>query len=116
MTSTKKNNKINFSKFVRSFNKWFNSATTLTKESFRKACNARKLTVTKIMQARLPRKNGIVAVERVCPSDARKFDCLIVHLVRDPRALLASLPQRGLYMGKPVRNLSTHKPLSAEGI
>ena len=40
----------------------------------------------------------------------------MVHLVRDPRALLASLPQRGLYMGKPVRNLSTHKPLSAEGI
>ena len=68
------------------------------------------------MQGRLPRKNGIVAVERVCRSDARKFDCLMVYLVRDPRALLASLTQRGFFMWKLVRNLSTHKPLSAEGI
>ena len=108
--------KLVFPKWVRSFNTWFNSSTPLTKESLRKACNARKLTVTKIMQTRLPRKIGIGEVERVCRSDPSKFDCLIVHLVRDPRAVLASLTQRGFFMGKPVRNLLTQKPLSAEGL
>ena len=105
-----------FPKWVRSFNTWFNSATPLTKESLRKACNSRKLTVTKIMQTRLPGKIGIGEVERVCRSDPSKFDCLIVHLVRDPRAVLASLTQRGFFMGKPVRNLLNQTPLSAEGI
>ena len=105
-----------FPKWVRSFNTWFNSSTPLTKESLRKSCNSRKLTVTKIMQTRLPRKIGIGEVERVCRSDPSKFDCLIVHLVRDPRAVLASLTQRGFFMVKPVKNLLTQKPLSAEGI
>ena len=105
-----------FPKWVRSFNTWFNPSTPLTKEALRKSCNARKITVTKIMQTRLPRKIGIREVERVCRSDPSKFDCLIVHLVRDPRAVLASLTQRNFFMGEPARNLLTQTPLSAEGI
>jgi len=108
--------KLVFPTWVRSYNTWFSSSTPLTKESLRKACNARKITVTKIMQTRLPRDIGIREVERVCRSDPSKFDCLIVHLVRDPRAVLASLTQRCFFMGEPARSLFTQKPLSAEGI
>ena len=108
--------KLVFPRWVRSFNNWFNSSTPFTKESLRTACNARKMTVTKIMQTRLPREIGIGEVERVCRSDPSKFDCLIVHLVRDPRAVLASLTRRCFFMGEHVRRLLTQKPLSTEGV
>ena len=107
--------KLVFPTWARSFNTWFDSSTPLTKESLRKTCNARKITVTKIMQTRLPREIGIREVERVCRSDPGKFDCLIVHLVRDPRAVLASLTERCFFMAEPARSLFTQKPLSAEG-
>ena len=108
--------KLVFPTWVRSFNTWYDKSTPLTKESLRKACNARKITVTKIMQTRLPRETGIREVERVCRSDPTKFDCLIVHLVRDPRAVLASLTQRRFFMGQPARSLLSQKPLSTKGI
>ena len=108
--------KLVFPTWARSFNTWYNKSIPLTKESLRKACNARKITVTKIMQTRLPREIGIREVERVCRSDPSNFDCLIVHLVRDPRAVLDSLIQRYFFMGEPARSLFTQKPLSAEGI
>ena len=94
-----------FPRWVRSHNQWYKKSTPLTKESLRKACKARKLTVTKIMQTRLPREIGIREVERVCRSDPSKFDCLIVHLVRDPRAVLSSLIKRH-FIGKTARSLS----------
>ena len=97
--------KLVFPTWARSFNTWYNKSIPLTKESLRKACNARKITVTKIMQTRLPREIGIREVERVCRSDPSKFDCLIVHLVRDPRAVLSSLIKRHL-IGRPARSLS----------
>ena len=105
-----------FPKWVRQFNTWYNRSIPLTKESLRKACNARRITVTKIMQSRLPREIGIREVERVCRSDPSKFDCLIVHLVRDPRAVLSSLMKRAFFMGEHVKRLVTQKPLSAKGI
>ena len=108
--------KLVFPTWVRSFNTWYDKSTPLTKESLRKACNARKITVTKIMQTRLPREIGIREVERVCRSDPSKFDCLIVHLVRDPRAVLASLTLRRFFMGEPARSLLSQKPLSTKGI
>ena len=94
-----------FPRWVRHHSQWYKKSTPLTKESLRKACNARKITVTKIMQTRLPREIGIREVERVCRSDPGKFDCLIVHLVRDPRAVLSSLIKRH-FIGKPARSLS----------
>ena len=97
--------KLVFPRWVRAVNTWYNKSIPLTKESLRKACNARKITVTKIMQTRLPREIGIREVERVCRSDPSKFDCLIVHLVRDPRAVLSSLIKRHL-IGRPARSLS----------
>ena len=111
--------KLVFPRWIRPFNNWFNPSAPLTKESLRKACNARKITVTKIMQTRLPREIGIGEVERVCRSDPSKFDCLIVHLVRDPRAVFSSLLRRGFFMTERPEHekiLLTQKPLSAEGM
>ena len=97
--------KLVFPKGVRYYSQWYKESTPFTKESLRQACNARKITVTKIMQTRLPRETGIREVERVCRSDPSKFDCLIVHLVRDPRAVLSSLIKRH-FIGKPARSLT----------
>ena len=105
-----------FPKWVRNYNTWYNKSTLFTKESLGKLCNARKISVTKIMQSRLPREIGIREVERVCRSDPSKFDCLIVHLVRDPRAVLSSLMKRTFFMGGREKRLLTQKPLSVEGI
>ena len=55
-----------FPDWARPFNAWDNSSAPLTKESLRKACDARKITVTKIMQTRLPREGGIRELERLC--------------------------------------------------
>ena len=92
-----------FPEWVRHLDQWYKKSTPLTKESLRKACNARKITVTKIMQTRLPREIGVREVERVCRSDPSKFACLIVHLVRDPRAVLSSLIKRH-FIGKRRRS------------
>ena len=105
-----------FPKWVRTYNTWYNKSTPLTKESLRKACNERKITVTKIMQTRIPRETGIREVERVCRSDPSMFDCLVVHLVRDPRAVLSSLMSRGFFMGNPTKKRLSEKPLAAEAI
>ena len=70
------------------------------------------------MQTRLPREIGIREVERVCRSDPSKFDCLIVHLVRDPRtrAVLSSLIRRGFFFKNAAREMFTEKPLSTKAI
>ena len=106
--------KLVFPQWERPFNSWYNKSIPFTKESLRKACNARKITVTKIMQTRLPREIGIQEVERVCRSDPSKFNCLIVHLVRDPRAVLSSLMRRGFFCA--AKKMFTEKPLSAKAI
>ena len=90
-----------FPDWARPFNAWDNSSARLTKESLRKACNARKITVTKIMQTRLPREGGIRELEQVCRSDPSTFDCFIVHQVRDPRAVLSSLISKHFYSLEP---------------
>ena len=108
--------KLAFPKWVRPFNTWYDTSISFTKEPLRKVCNERKISATKIMQSRLPREIGIREVERVCRSDPGKFDCLIVHLVRDPRAVLSSLLRRAFFMGGHEKSLLTQKPLSAEGI
>ena len=105
-----------FPRWVRSFNTWYNSSTPLTKDSLRQVCYARKITVIKIMQTRLPRDVGIRELERVCRSDPSTFDCLIVHLVRDPRAVLSSLIQRRFFINGLTKRLLTQKPMSPEGI
>ena len=104
-----------FPKLTRELNAW-HSSTPLNKESLKKACKARKITVTKIMQTRLPREGGIHELEQVCRSDPSKFDCFIIHLVRDPRAVLSSLISRRFFMEGPVANLFTQRPMSPEGI
>lgn len=104
-----------FPKLTRQLNTWY-SSTPLNKESLKKACKARKITVTKIMQTRLPREGGIHELEQVCRSDPSKFDCFIIHLVRDPRAVLSSLISRRFFLEGPVANLFTQTPLSPEGI
>ena len=96
------------------FSSWYNKSIPLTKESMRKICNERKITVAKIMQTRIPRETGIREVERVCRSDPSKFDCLIVHLVRDPRAVLSSLMGRGFFLNRSTRKMFSEEPLSAE--
>ena len=105
-----------FPDWARPFHAWYNRSTPLTKESLKKACKARKITVTKIMQTRLPREGGIHELEQVCNSDPRKFVCFIIHLVRDPRAVLSSLIPRRFFMEGPVANLFTQTPMSPEGI
>ena len=102
-------------RWLRSHNSWYDSSRPLTKDSLRQVCYARKITVTKIMQTRLPRDVGIRELERVCRSDPSTFDCLIVHLVRDPRAVLSSLIRRDFFGGPAIR-LLIQKPMSPEGI
>ena len=86
----------------------------LTNEVVREACTAKKLTVTKIMQTRLPRQIGIQELERFCSSDLNQFDCLIIHLVRDPRAVLSSLLRRKFFIKDSRRELFDSKDLTAE--
>ena len=86
----------------------------LTNEVVREACTAKKLTVTKIMQTRLPRQIGIQELERFCSSDPNQFDCLIIHLVRDPRAVLSSLLRRKFFIKDSRRQLFDSGDLTAE--
>ena len=96
--------------WARPFNAWDNRSTPLTKETLRKACNARKITGTKIMQTRLPREGGIHELEQVSRSDPSTFDCFIVHQVRDPRAVLSSLISKRFYSLEPAADLFTQTP------
>ena len=105
-----------FPKWVRPFNTWYKKSMSFTKDSLRNVCNARKISATKIMQSRLPREIGIRELERVCRSDPSKFDCLIVHLVRDPRAVLSSLMSRGFFMNSSTKQMLSKKPLPTEAI
>jgi len=70
---------------------WRGTDTTFTNESVREACKSRRITVAKIMQTRLPGDIGIRELQQVCTSEPNNFKCLIVHLVRDPRAVISSL-------------------------
>jgi len=86
----------------------------LTNEVVREACTTRKITVAKIMQTRLPRKIGIQELERFCSSDPNQFECLIIHLVRDPRAVLSSLLRRKFFIKDSRRYLFDSDKLSAQ--
>lgn len=87
----------------------------LTNAVVRDACTAKKLTVAKIMQTRLPRQIGIQELERFCSSDPNQFDCLIIHLVRDPRAVLSSLLRRKFFIKDSRKHdLFDSKKLTAE--
>ena len=105
--------------FVRSSKRltyWRYSSPEFTKETARNACKAKKLTVAKVMQTRLPRNIGIQELQRVCSADPARFDCLIIHLVRDPRAMVSSLLGRKFFItGGPKRKLLTSRPLTTEG-
>ena len=104
--------------FVRSSKRltyWRYSSPEFTKETARNACKAKKLTVAKVMQTRLPRKIGIQELQRVCTADPAKFDCFIIHLVRDPRAMVSSLLRRKFFTKGPERTLFTSSPLTTEG-
>lgn len=84
---------------------WRLSIPDLTNETVRDACLARRITVAKIMQTRLPRDIGLQELERFCSSDPERFDCLIIHLVRDPRAVLSSLLRRKFFFTDSKRKL-----------
>ena len=104
--------------FVRRLKKltyWRYSSPEFTKEAVSNACRAKKLTVAKVMQTRLPREIGIQELQRVCSADPAKFDCLIIHLVRDPRAMVSSLLGRDFFITGPNRNLLKATPLTREG-
>ncbi|XP_078384729.1 carbohydrate sulfotransferase 4-like [Oculina patagonica] len=83
---------------------WRMSTPELTNEGVRDACLAKRITVAKIMQTRLPR-DGLQELERFCSSDPEWFDCLIIHLVRDPRAVLSSLLRRKFFFKDSKRQL-----------
>ena len=95
---------------------WRFSSPEFTKETVSNACKAKKLTVAKVMQTRLPRNIGIQELQRVCSADQARFDCLIIHLVRDPRAVVSSLLGRKFFiMGGPKKKLLSSSPLTTEG-
>ena len=105
-----------FVRRIKRFTYWRFSSPEFTKKAVSNACKAKKLTVAKVMQTRLPRNIGIQELQRVCSADPARFDCLIIHLVRDPRAVVSSLLGRKFFiMGGPERNLLTSSPLTAEG-
>jgi len=98
------------------FQAWRSTDTKFTKESIREVCNSRKITVAKIMQTRLPGEIGIRELQRVCSSEPHKYECLIIHFVRDPRAVILSLITRGFHMPfGPMRKLITTKNTPRDG-
>ena len=94
---------------------WRYLSPEFTKEAVSNACKAKTLTVAKVMQTRLPRDIGIQELQRVCNENPAKFDCLIIHLVRDPRAMVSSLLDRKFFTKGPERKLFTSRPLTTEG-
>ena len=91
--------------------------TNYTKESLRTICLSRRITVAKIMQTRfVPGETGIRELQRICSSEPKQFKCLIIHLVRDPRACISSLILNKFYMPKgPSSKLITLENTSLEG-
>ena len=75
-----------------------------TNETVRKTCLTKHITAAKIMQTRLPREIGIQELQNFCGSSGMKFNCLFIHLVRDPRAMLSSLLRRKFFI-RDSRNL-----------
>ena len=76
---------------------WQSKETQFTKNSLRNICSSRRITVLKIMQNRLPGKPGIRELQKVCSSGPNQFQCFIIHLIRDPRAVLSSLIRRKFF-------------------
>ncbi|XP_022802263.1 carbohydrate sulfotransferase 4-like [Stylophora pistillata] len=76
----------------------------ITNETVKKICLAKEITVAKIMQTRLPGKIGIQELQNFCNSNGMQFNCLFIHLVRDPRAMLSSLLRRKFFI-QDSRNL-----------
>ena len=100
----------------KNFLAWRSTDTPFTKETVREACKSRKITVTKIMQTRLPGEIGIRELQWVCSSEPNNFECMIIHLVRDPRAVISSLINNKFYMPHgPRRELITTKNTTLEG-
>ena len=105
-----------FVRRIKRFTYWRYSSPEFTKEAVCNACKAKKITVAKVMQTRLPRNIGIQELQRVCSTDPARFDCLIVHLVRDPRAVVSSLLGRKFFItGGPERKLLSSSPLTTAG-
>ena len=89
---------------------------TISKETVTELCKSRNITVIKIMQTRLPREIGMRELQRVCSSEPTRFKCLIIHLVRDPRAVLTSAIGRKFFLPRwPKRNLITLQNTTSEG-
>ena len=108
-----------FPPFLRSpkllaFMYWRLQQPELTNEVVREVCATKKITVAKIMQTRLPKEIGIQELELICSSDPNQFDCLIIHLVRDPRAVVSSLLRRKFFIKDSRRQLFDSKKLPAE--
>ena len=94
---------------------WKNKTTVITKESVAELCKSRKITVIKIMQTRLPREIGMRELQRVCSTEPTRFECLIIHLVRDPRAVLTSAIGRQFFLSNgPKKNLITLRNPTSE--
>ena len=83
------------------FASWITLGTGSTRNpaAVRAICKNRQTTVAKIMQTRLPENVGIQQLRRVCRSNPEAFDCAIIHLVRDPRAVVSSLLRRTFFYG-----------------
>ena len=95
---------------------WKRKTTIFNKESITEICKSRKITVMKIMQTRLPRESGIRELQRVCSTEPTRFECLIIHLVRDPRAVLTSAIKSQFFLPKgPKRKLITLRNPTSEG-
>ena len=105
-----------FARGKKHFTYWRYSTPEFTKEAVRDACRGKKITVAKVMQTRLPREIGIKELERVCRADPQQFDCLIIHLVRDPRAVISSLLRRKFFAQGPEKTLFYSKNLTSEGL
>ena len=95
---------------------WRLATPNKSKETVQKACLKSRITVAKIMQTRLPWPNGIQELMQACGSAPDKFDCRIIHLVRDPRAVLSSLVRRAFFHGGLKRKLILSRPISEEGL
>ena len=67
----------------KNFLAWRSTDTPFTKESVREACKSRNITVTKIMQTRLPGEIGIRELQLVCSSELNNFECMIIHLIKN---------------------------------
>ena len=95
---------------------WRSPTTQFTKDAIRQVCNSRRITVAKIMQTRLLGEIGIRELQRVCKSGPGHFECLIIHLVRDPRAVLSSLIRRNFFIpNAAIRELITLVNTTGEG-